>query len=381
MKNKYEVYTRSSIKDFKQEQWDQCNALGNVFLSYKFLYLLETSKSISADVGWIPIYFAVEEKGELIAVVPCFIKSHSQGEFVFDHAWAQAYSNLGLSYYPKLVVASPFSPVTGMRFLLRFNEDIDLKRILINSIKNYAKENDISSIHINFFDKSELKNFKDEGFIIRYGEQFHFSNDNYNSFDNFLEKLSYKSRKKIIKERKSILDKGISIEVINEKNLDVNICKKMYEFYLSTIHKKWSYNYLSKDFFLGLPEYLNENTLIIIAKYSDNIIAGALNFISNNKLYGRYWGCNQNIPNLHFEVCYYKAIELAINNNYYSVEAGAQGAHKIKRGYLPKLTYSAHYIFNDTLKEAILNFTEEEKKLVTNDMKVIEENYSPFKTT
>jgi len=136
-----------------------------------------------------------------------------------------------------------------------------------------------------------------------------------------------------------------------------------------------------KDFFLGMPEHLKENTLIIIAKYSDNIIAGALNFVSNNKLYGRYWGCNQNIPNLHFEVCYYKAIELAINNNYSSVEAGAQGAHKIKRGYLPKLTYSAHYIFNDALKEAIFNFTEEEKRLVTDDMKVIEENYSPFKTT
>ena len=381
MKDKYKVYTTSSIKDFNEKQWDLCNALGNVFLSYKFLYLLEKSKSISADVGWTPLYFAVKEKDQLIAVVPSFIKSHSQGEFVFDHAWAQAYSNLGLSYYPKLVIASPFSPVTGMRFLIRLNKDIALKRILINSIKNYAKENNISSIHINFFDKSELESFKDEGFIIRYGEQFHFNNENYNSFDNFLKKLSYKSRKKIIKERKSIQDKGISIEVINKKNLNVSICKKMYEFYLSTIHKKWSYNYLSKDFFLGMPEHLKENTLIIIAKYSDNIIAGALNFVSNNKLYGRYWGCNQNIPNLHFEVCYYKAIELAINNNYSSVEAGAQGAHKIKRGYLPKLTYSAHYIFNDALKEAIFNFTEEEKRLVTDDMKVIEENYSPFKTT
>ena len=381
MKDKYEVYTKSSIKDFNEKQWDECNALGNVFLSYKFLYLLETSKSISTSVGWTPIYFAVEEKDELIAVVPCFIKSHSQGEFVFDHSWAQAYSNLGLSYYPKLVVASPFSPVTGMRFLLKLNDNTLLKIKLINSIKNYAKNNNISSIHINFFDKSELETFNDQGFIIRYGEQFHFSNKNYKNFDSFLEKLSYKSRKKIIKERKSIQDKGISIDVINKKNLDVNICEKMYEFYLSTIHKKWSYNYLSKEFFIGLPEYLNENTLLIIAKYSENIIAGALNFVSNNNLYGRYWGCNQNIPNLHFEVCYYKAIELAINNNYSNVEAGAQGAHKIKRGYLPKLTYSAHFIFDNTLKEAIKNFTEEERKLIFNDMNNIEENYSPYKTT
>ncbi len=381
MKDNIEVYTTSTIKDFDQKQWDICNALGNVFLSYKFLYLLEISQSVNTNVGWTPLYFAVKNKQELIAVVPCFIKSHSQGEFVFDHAWAQAYSNLGLSYYPKLIIASPFSPVTGMRFLLKDNKEKNLKIKLINSIKEYAKKNNISSIHINFFDKSELETFKDEGFIIRYGEQFHFSNKNYKTFEDFLDKLSYKSRKKIIKERKSIQDKGIIIDIINKNNINTNICEKMYEFYLTTIHKKWSYNYLSKKFFLSLPEYLSENTIIITAKLSDNIIAGALNFVSNNNLYGRYWGCNEDIPNLHFEVCYYKAIELAITNNYSNVEAGAQGAHKIKRGYLPKITYSAHYIFDSTLKEAINKFTEEERNLVSNDIKYILENYSPYKTT
>ena len=381
MKDNIEVYTTSTIKDFDQKQWDICNALGNVFLSYKFLYLLEISQSVNTNVGWTPLYFAVKNKQELIAVVPCFIKSHSQGEFVFDHAWAQAYSNLGLSYYPKLIIASPFSPVTGMRFLLKDNKEKNLKIKLINSIKEYAKKNNISSIHINFFDKSELETFKDEGFIIRYGEQFHFSNKNYKTFEDFLDKLSYKSRKKIKKKKKSIQDKGIIIDIINKNNINTNICEKMYEFYLTTIHKKWSYNYLSKKFFLSLPEYLSENTIIITAKLSDNIIAGALNFVSNNNLYGRYWGCNEDIPNLHFEVCYYKAIELAITNNYSNVEAGAQGAHKIKRGYLPKITYSAHYIFDSTLKEAINKFTEEERNLVSNDIKYILENYSPYKTT
>ncbi len=380
MSNNYEIIKKYSIKEFNKEQWDRCNINGNIFLSYNFLLSLEQSNSVCVDKGWSPIYFGVIKKSTLIAVIPSFIKSHSQGEFVFDHAWAQAYNNLGLQYYPKLLVASPFTPVSGLRILINPNEESkELKIKLIDYIKNYCVKKNISSIHINFFDTSELDTFKRLGFTIRYGEQFHFTNQNYKNFNDFLDRLNYKSRKKIIKERKSLINKDICIDIISKKDINKKICEYMYEFYMSTIQKKWSYNYLSKDFFLNIPKYLSKNTIIITAKYKKDIIAGALNFISNNKLYGRYWGCFVEIPNLHFEVCYYKAIEIAIKNKYYTVEAGAQGAHKIKRGYLPKITYSAHFIFNKSLKNAINNFVKEEKNTILNEVNYINENYSPYK--
>ena len=250
---------------------------------------------------------------------------------------------------------------------------------LFNFIKDFCKEKKISSIHINFFEEHELDFLKNEGFLIRYGEQFHFTNNNYNTFEDFLNKLSYKIRKSINKERQSIKHQGIDIEIIKNEKFNKNLSEIMYQFYISTIKKKWSYNYLSKDFFIKLPQYLKKESILILAKKNKNIIAGALNFISNNVLYGRYWGCSSDIKNLHFEVCYYQAMEYAIKNKYIKVEAGAQGAHKIKRGYLPKITYSAHYIFNEKLKLAIKNFLEEERRIVLNDINHINDNYSPFK--
>ena len=204
-------------------------------------------------------------------------------------------------------------------------------------------------------------------------------NNNYNTFEDYLKKLSYKIRKNISKERKSIKQQGIDIEIVKNGEFNESLGQIMYKFYISTIEKKWSYNYLSKDFFIKLPQYLNKESILILAKKNKNIIAGALNFVSNNILYGRYWGSNTDIKNLHFEVCYYQAMELAIKNKYIKVEAGAQGAHKIKRGYLPKITYSAHYIFNEKLKLAIKNFLVEERRIVLNDINHIHDNYSPFK--
>ena len=379
MKDKINIIAVSSINKFKAKDWDNCNKNGNVFLSYNFLKLLEDSNSIGGNTGWQPVYFCLKVNDKITAIVPSFIKYHSQGEFVFDHSWAQAYQSLGLNYYPKLLIASPFSPVTGKRILVTQNINALIKKKLFDFIKDFCKEKKISSIHINFFEEHELDFLKNEGFLIRYGEQFHFTNNNYNTFEDFLNKLSYKIRKSINKERQSIKHQGIDIEIIKNEEFNETLSQIMYQFYISTIKKKWSYNYLSKDFFIKLPQYLKKESLLILAKKNKNIIAGALNFISNNILYGRYWGSNANIKNLHFEVCYYQAMELAIKNKYIKVEAGAQGAHKIKRGYLPKITYSAHYIFNEKLKLAIKNFLMEERKIILNDINHINDNYSPFK--
>ena len=379
MKNKINIKVVNSINKFKAKDWDNCNKNGNVFLSYNFLKLLEDSNSIGGNTGWQPIYFCLKIDDKITAVVPSFIKYHSQGEFVFDHSWAQAYQSLGLNYYPKLLIASPFSPVTGKRILVTQNINALIKKKLFDFIKDFCKEKKISSIHINFFEEHELDFLKNEGFLIRYGEQFHFTNNNYNTFEDFLNKLSYKTRKSINKERQSIKHQGIDIEIIKNEKFNKNLSEIMYQFYISTIKKKWSYNYLSKDFFIKLPQYLKKESILILAKKNKNIIAGALNFISNDILYGRYWGCNSDIKNLHFEVCYYQAMEYAIKNKYIKVEAGAQGAHKIKRGYLPKITYSAHYVFNEKLKLAIKNFLEEERRIVLNDINHINDNYSPFK--
>ena len=380
MKDKINIIAVSSINKFKAKDWDNCNKNGNVFLSYSFLKLLEDSKSIGDNTGWQPVYFCLKTNNKVTIIVPSFIKYHSQGEFVFDHSWAQAYQSLGLNYYPKLLIASPFSPVTGKRILVTPNANDRIKKKLFNFIKDFCKEKEISSIHINFFEEYELDFLKNEGFLIRYGEQFHFINNNYNTFEDYLKKLSYKIRKNISKERKSIKDQGIDIEIVKNEEFNESLSQIMYKFYISTIEKKWSYNYLSKDFFIKLPQYLNKESILILAKKNKNIIAGALNFVSNNILYGRYWGSNTDIKNLHFEVCYYQAMELAIKNKYIKVEAGAQGAHKIKRGYLPKITYSAHYIFNEKLKLAIKNFLVEERRIVLNDVNHINANYSPFKT-
>ena len=379
MKDKIQITAESSINKFKLKDWNDCNKDGNVFLSYNFLKLLEDSKSIGGDTGWQPIYFCLKTNNKVTIIVPSFIKYHSQGEFVFDHSWAQAYQSLGLKYYPKLLIASPFSPVTGKRILVTPDANDQIKKKLFNFIKDFCKEKEISSIHINFFEEHELDFLKSEDFLIRYGEQFHFINNNYNTFEDYLKKLSYKIRKNISKERKSIKHQGIDIEIIKNEEFNESLSQIMYKFYISTIEKKWSYNYLTKDFFIKLPQYLNKESILILAKKNKNIIAGALNFVSNNILYGRYWGSNTDIKNLHFEVCYYQAMELAIKNKYIKVEAGAQGAHKIKRGYLPKITYSAHYIFNEKLKLAIKNFLEEERRIVLNDINHINDNYSPFK--
>lgn len=375
--NYFKIY--ESIRLFRREAWDKCNLEGNIFLSYDFLYLLEKSGSVGKEKGWQPVYFGLYKNNILIACCASFIKYHSQGEYVFDHSWANAYSSLGLSYYPKLLIASPFSPVTGLRILINPESDDTSKAHLLKKIIQFCKDKKLSSLHINFFDRKELAFLKKNNFLLRYGEQFHFLNDGYSSFEDFLNSLSYKKRKSIIKERRKAKENNIKIQILEGERVNKKICKKMYQFYISTIKKKWSYNYLTEDFFLDLASSLKENIILIIASDNNRIIAGALNFLSGDTLYGRYWGSEVNVPYLHFEVCFYQAIEYAIKKRLKKVEAGAQGLHKVKRGYLPIKTYSAHMIFDKRLSSAIKNFLQEEEKVINKEIDLIKEEMSPFK--
>ncbi len=370
----------SSIHKINNDLWNNCNIKGNVFVSYNFIKLLEDSGSVNRDSGWSPLYFVLFKKNTVLACAPCFLKTHSQGEYVFDHSWANAYKQLGIPYYPKLLIASPFTPVSGNRILSIEENSAHYKNILLKEIIKYCISKNISGIHANFLLKDDLLLFKSNDFLIRSGIQYHFINKGYKKFDDFLFDLSYKKRKNILKERKSIKNREIKIEILEKRKVTKEVCNEIYLFYLDTIEKKWSYNYLTKDFFDNLPKYLGDEVIIIVAKIDNNIVAASLNFHSNNCLYGRYWGSKVNIPFLHFEICYYSAIEFAIKNGLEKVEAGAQGEHKIQRGYVPQETFSAHLMFDNKLKKAISQFVDEEKKIISENINLINKDYTPFKS-
>lgn len=381
MKKKYKLDIFNSISSIKKSDWNLCNKNGNLFTSFNFLKLLEDSNSLSDRTGWHPYYFSWYKENSIEACLAAYKKLNSQGEFIFDHSWANVFQRLNLNYYPKLVVASPFTPITGRRLLTQDENNIELKKVLINDIKDFCIKKNLSSLHINFIDDKQIKLYLDNNFIIRYGEQFHFINNGYSSFEEFLDKLSYKKRKAIVKERNAIKKMGLNIRILKGDDVNIQVLEELYKLYITTIDKKWSYDYLTRDFFLNLKNYLKDNLVIIIASEGSNIIAAALNFISNNSLYGRYWGTKKEFPFLHFEICYYKAIEIAIELKLSKVEAGAQGPHKIKRGYIPTLTYSAHLIFNKELHSIFDKYNKLEQQNILNDIKILKEEYSPFKAT
>ena len=380
MNKKYKLEIFNKISLLKKNEWDSCNENGNLFTSYNFLKLLEDSNSLIDRTGWYPSYFSWYKGNSINACAAAYKKVNSQGEFVFDHSWANVFARLNLNYYPKLVIASPFTPIAGKRLLIKDEVDFHLKKMMLRDVKNFCINEQLSSLHINFIEEDQIQFYLENDFIIRYGEQFHFINKQYSSFEDFLNNLSYKKRKAIIKERSAIKKAKVNIKVLKGDDISNKILEKLYKFYLTTIDKKWSYDYLTRDFFLNLKNYLKENLVVIIAYKESEVIATALNFISNNNLYGRYWGSKEEIPFLHFELCYYKAIEVAIENKLNKVEAGAQGPHKIKRGYLPTLTYSAHYIFNDELHKIFAKYNELEKQNIMDNIKILNREYSPYKT-
>ncbi len=372
------------IKEIDQSCWDKCatpkGATFDPFTSYNFLRALEESGSACAQTGWAPCHLGLESpRGELLGVVPSYLKSHSQGEYVFDYAWADAFERAGGRYYPKLQISIPFTPVTGKRLLVCDPVDSkDLETELAKGVLALAERLKASSVHLTFLDKQQWQELGKLGFLQRTHSQFHWVNHDYRSFDEFLNSLASKKRKNIKRERKGALESGIAIEQITGKDIQEHHWDAFYKFYLDTANRKWGSAYLSREFFSLVGDTMAEQILLIMCKKGGRYVAGAINFIGSECLYGRNWGCSEDYPYLHFEVCYYQAIEFAIDKNLKRVEAGAQGGHKLARGYMPTHTYSSHWIANSSLAEAVSNYLDEERQHVDREINFVSNN-GPFK--
>ena len=378
----YSFLLHKSISNISKKIWDECTTDQNPFLSYIFLKNLEDSRSIGDGTSWIPNYVTIINKDIIVAVCPMYIKLDSQGEYIFDHAWANAYYNAGGEYYPKIQLSVPFTPVAGNRILINKNIFKTEYKNIIEAFSEYLiklTNNNYSSAHITFCTYDECKTLENYNFLTRIGEQFHWKNDNYHNFNDFLNSLNSRKRKAISKERNYIKNKNIKIIHKSGKDITPEDWNSMYAFYQNTTDKKWGKAYLNKEFFNLLSKNFSEKILIIFAQENNTQIAGAMHIIGGKTLFGRYWGAYNNIKYLHFELCYYQAIDWAIKNQYSFVEGGAQGPHKIQRGYLPEKTYSSHYIADDSFRKAVQNFLLEESKIINNDINVIKEKYTPFK--
>jgi predicted N-acyltransferase len=356
-------------------QWDACAGDANPFVSHAFLSALERSGSVSSETGWQPLPIVIDGPcGTPAAIVPAYAKSHSQGEYVFDHAWADAWERAGGRYYPKLQAAIPFTPVPGPRLLLR---DAALAPGLIAGLESVTDQNRLSSAHVTFLDETQLPLFEQAGWLIRAGTQFHWQNDGYASFDAFLAALSSRKRKAIRKERERALD-GLTIRNLTGPEITEAHWDAFWAFYQDTGSRKWGQPYLTRPFFSMLGEAMSDKVLLMLAERDGRPIAGALNLIGADALYGRYWGCTEEVPFLHFELCYYQAIEAAIDRGLARVEAGAQGEHKLARGYVPVTTWSAHYLPDPGFRRAVAEYLERERAAVAHEQEFLGE-LTPFR--
>jgi predicted N-acyltransferase len=330
----------SRIDEVEAADWDACALPDNPFISHAFLKALEDSGSATAETGWLPQHLLLEDSGgTLIGCMPCYLKSHSQGEYVFDHGWADAYERAGGRYYPKLQASIPFTPVTGKRLLVRPGVEQDAREaILLQAAVQVADRLGVSSLHVTFLTREEWQLAGDLGFLQRTDQQFHWRNEGYDSFDAFLAALTSRKRKAIRKERREALEGGVEIEWVTGRDLTEAHWDAFFAFYMDTGSRKWGTPYLTRTCFSLLGQTMADRILLVLAKRSGRYVAGALNVIGPDALYGRYWGGLEDHPFLHFEVCYYQAIEFAIAHKLCRVEAGAQGAHKLARGYLPSET-------------------------------------------
>jgi hypothetical protein len=355
--------------------WDACAGTVNPFVGHAFLSILEESGSVGRGTGWQPLPVIVDgADGSPAAIAPAYAKSHSQGEYVFDHAWADAWERAGGNYYPKLQVAAPFTPAPGPRLLLR---DSDLAPALIGALEAVTDNNNLSSAHATFVAPEQVELFEAAGWLIRTGTQFHWHNHGYATFDNFLAALSSRKRKAIRHERAKAVE-GLTIRHLTGADLTEAHWDAFWIFYQDTGSRKWGHPYLTRAFFSLLGERMADQTLLILAERDGRPIAGALNLIGADTLYGRYWGCTEEVPFLHFELCYYQAIDAAIARGLATVEAGAQGEHKLARGYVPVPTYSAHYIPDRNFRRAIADFLARETLGVESDQHYLSA-LTPFK--
>jgi uncharacterized protein len=338
----------------------------NPFLSHHFLSALEASKSVGGHSGWRVQHVLVKTAaGELMAAAPCYLKSHSRGEYVFDHGWAEAYAHAGGNYYPKLQVAVPFTPATGRRLLVRPGPRADeIRHVLAGGLVKLCEIDGASGVHVTFTTEPEFRFLGELGFLQRTDQQFHWNNPGYRSFDDFLGALSSRKRKTIRRERADALANGISLHWLTGSDLTEDVWDNFFTFYMETGSRKWGRPYLTRPFFSLAGETMGDRILLVMAKRNGRWIAGAINFIGSHTLFGRHWGAIEDHPFLHFEVCYYQALEYAIAHKLARVEAGAQGEHKIARGYMPTTTYSAHFIADPALRRAIADYLKRERAYV-----------------
>ena len=353
----------------------------NPFITHAFLSALESSKSVGGRTGWVPTHVIVENKaGRLMAAAPCYIKTHSMGEYVFDHAWADAYHRAGLDYYPKLQVCVPFTPATGRRLLIAADADPMTRDALIAGLRAWRAKIEASSVHVTFPTKEEWAAMGALGFLQRTGQQFHFVNEGYADFEGFLGSLASRKRKMIRRERREALAPGITIEALTGAAIKPEHWKAFYDFYIDTGSRKWGRPYLTRAFFETVGAAMPERILLVMAKREGRYIAGAINFIGDDALYGRNWGAIEEHPFLHFEVCYYQAIDWAISHGLKRVEAGAQGEHKLARGYRAVPTYSAHEIPDKRFARAIDDYLTRERAAIDEAIDEYAE-LTPFKKT
>jgi predicted N-acyltransferase len=378
------VRVAGRIAEIGREAWDACadnpDYSGNPFIRFDFLNALEVSESAVERTGWGPRHLVVDDaEGRVAAVSPLYIKSHSQGEYIFDHAWADAYERAGGRYYPKLLSASPFVPATGPRLLVRPDVDVDeARRMLLSGGLAFCERMGASGLNLNFVTEGEWRWLGGEGLGLREGQQYHWENRGYADFEAFLADLSSGRRKTIRRERRDALA-GVEVVCLTGADLNEDHWDAFFQFYMDTGSRKWGRPYLTRAFFSELGEQMSDRVLLVMARRGGRWIAGALNLIGGDCLYGRHWGCVEDVPFLHFELCYYRAIEWAIDHGLARVEAGAQGQHKIARGYLPRPVYSAHWIADPRLREPVMRFLEQERAAVDQEMEWLEEAFSPFR--
>ena len=372
------VKVLSSLEEVPAGHWDACAGTENPFVSHTFLKTLEDSDAANGEAGWLPQHIVIEDEKGLVGAAPCYLKNHSYGEYVFDWGWSDAYERAGGKYYPKLQVAVPFSPVTGPRLLVRDGEDkAHTRRLLAAGLLELAKRHEVSSLHITFTPEDEWDELGEMGLIQRQGQQFHWKNQGFETFDDFLHSLNSRKRKMIRKEREAA-NAEVDIKVLTGDDIGPNHMQAFYHFYLNTVDRKWAHAYLNYEFFQLLQERMADDLVLVMASHDGDFVAGALNLRGPDTLWGRNWGCSERFHMLYFEACFYRGIEFAIEHGLSKVEAGAQGPHKISRGYLPAPTYSAHWIRDEGFRRAVDDFVKRERAGIEHEMDSLSE-LSPFK--
>ncbi|WP_417308527.1 GNAT family N-acetyltransferase [Devosia sp.] len=371
----------SSAADLSATDWNglapgQDGRPDNPFLDHAFFDALEKSGSASRETGWLPQHLLLRDAQDMpVGLMPLYLKSHSQGEYVFDYGWADAFQRAGGAYYPKFQASVPFTPATGPRLLAH---DTETRQALLQAISAIAEDNDISSVHATFVPEEEQKLAEEAGWLVRYDTQYHWFNQGFSSFENYLESMSSRHRKVTRRERREALSSGIEVRWLTGADLTESVWDAFFDFYTDTGNRKWGRPYLNRRFFSLLTETMADRIVLMFAYDGDEPIAGTLSLVGRERLFGRYWGASRDVPFLHFELCYYQAIDYAIAHGLKVAEAGAQGDHKLARGYTPTTTRSVHWVGHPGLRNAVADFLEQERVAVSREQEALR-RYTPFR--